>query len=531
MGGGHGGAAHVGVESAGIGAVDAGAGGADVHGGGAVVVHVRAGGSGGGDGDDVGGIISAGIKRGGVVVGATVAGRRDKEDAGGVGGVDRGLEGGIEAAAPPGIAAEMVALGGAVVHRRHGAGIVAVPGRADELAGDQADVPAHTRDADTVVADRADGAGAMGAVAVVVHGIVVPVVEIVAVEVVDIAVAVVIHAVAGDLAGIDPHVGGEVGVGVIDTGVDDHDQHAGIAGVVIPGLGGVDVVVGSLVETPQVAESGIVGGGGGIDDMVGGGHAVGTEGAGILDHGGGDGVGRGVGEGDEPGVLVGDLAADLGAVAAVEGGEFLLGEVGGDDDVVADHGLFVVDDLPVRSLAQDAFEDDEGVGLVGVVEAAFEGAAIGQGGAGGVEEGGGFEEAGIGPEVGGQRSEVRRRGDTLVALHHGRGGGVRGRGRRRVACDARGGGGEVRGQGTGDRGRGRRGVACDARWRCVLCKLLDGKPMRRISGCGCDRIFGGGLPILKEACSKGGGQDQRAREEKLTVHYFHTRDPSKIVSL
>ena len=57
-------------------------------------------------------------------------------------------------------------------------------------------------DADAVVADGADGAGDVRAVAVVVDRVAVVVDEVVAVHVVDVAVAVVVDAVAGDLAGL-----------------------------------------------------------------------------------------------------------------------------------------------------------------------------------------------------------------------------------------------------------------------------------------------------------------------------------------
>ena len=52
-------------------------------------------------------------------------------------------------------------------------------------------------------------------------GIAVVVDEVPAVDVVDVAVAVVVDAVARDLAGVGPDVGGEVGVVVVDAGVDD----------------------------------------------------------------------------------------------------------------------------------------------------------------------------------------------------------------------------------------------------------------------------------------------------------------------
>jgi hypothetical protein len=96
-------------------------------------------------------------------------------------------------------------------------------------------------------------------------GIAVVVEEVVAVDVVDEAVVVVINAVAGDLAGVDPDVGGEVGMGVIDAGVDDGHDDVAAAGGAVPGLGCVDVGVeraaalSGVVQAPQRAELRIVG--------------------------------------------------------------------------------------------------------------------------------------------------------------------------------------------------------------------------------------------------------------------------------
>ena len=56
--------------------------------------------------------------------------------------------------------------------------------------------------------------------------VVVVVDEVPAVHVVDVTVAVVVDAVAGDLAGVDPQVGGQVGERRIDARVDDGDHLA-----------------------------------------------------------------------------------------------------------------------------------------------------------------------------------------------------------------------------------------------------------------------------------------------------------------
>src|SRR5262249_24208377 len=135
-------------------------------------------------------------------------------------------------------------------------------GGVEELERHEADVPIDAGDADAVVADRPDGAGHVGAVAVVVHGVAVVVHEVVAVDVIDVAVVVVVDAVAGDFAGVGPDVGGQVGVVVVDAALDDGDGDAAGAGGRVPGLGGVDVGVrgaaalAGVVQAPLRAEGG-----------------------------------------------------------------------------------------------------------------------------------------------------------------------------------------------------------------------------------------------------------------------------------
>ena len=128
------------------------------------------------------------------------------------------------------------------------------------------------RDADAVVAGRADRPGDVRAVAVVVDRVV-----------------VVVRrspsrasrrrsrcrrcrcrraAAAAVLAGVDPHVGREVGVRVVDAGVDHRDRHTGAAGRDVPRLGGVDVGVrrareavdrlAGVVQAPEVRERRVV---------------------------------------------------------------------------------------------------------------------------------------------------------------------------------------------------------------------------------------------------------------------------------
>ena len=146
-------------------------------------------------------------------------------------------------------------------------------------------------DADAVVADRGDRARDVRAVAVGVVGQVVVVDEVPAVHVVDVAVAVVVDAVARDLARVRPDVGGEVGVVVLDPGVDDGDDDVGAAGRRVPGRLGVDVGVARLVEAPHLRQARVVGRERGGDDAVG----LGVLDARLRVEAGGSDVGREVG--------------------------------------------------------------------------------------------------------------------------------------------------------------------------------------------------------------------------------------------
>jgi hypothetical protein len=116
---------------------------------------------------------------------------------------------------------------------------------AEELAGDDPHLPVDPGDPPAVAAHRADGAGDVRAVVLVVGrhvGLVGIGGEVPAVDVVGVAVAVVILAV-DRVEGVDPDVAGEVLVGVLDAGVDDADVDVGASGLaVVPGRIGLAAV-------------------------------------------------------------------------------------------------------------------------------------------------------------------------------------------------------------------------------------------------------------------------------------------------
>ena len=89
------------------------------------------------------------------------------------------------------------------------------------------------------------GAVAVGIVAVALAGN-----DVHTVVVIDIAVAVVVDAVVGDLLGVDPHVVDQIFVVKVHTGVDDRNHHAGITA---GGLHGVVAVHDTaVVEVPLI---------------------------------------------------------------------------------------------------------------------------------------------------------------------------------------------------------------------------------------------------------------------------------------
>ena len=222
-------------------------------------------GVGGRDRDDVGQIVARGIVGVDVVVVLVVVpGRRCEQDARVVGVRDCLTQRLRVAAASPAVAHHVGAHQRGVLDGVDRVLERAAPTRVQEL------------DADAVVGERADHARDRRAVPrlvvrivvrihdVLAHGAGLPVHEVPAVHVVDEAVAVVVHTVARDLAGIGPDVGGQVGMEVIDPGVDHRHPHVLAAGGDVPRGWGVDVGsrrasgLPEVQEAPEFSELGIV---------------------------------------------------------------------------------------------------------------------------------------------------------------------------------------------------------------------------------------------------------------------------------
>ena len=274
LGGGLRGARHAAVGAVGTGGVDPHAGSAEVDGRGTVVgeagEHVIP--VGGGDGDHVGQIEAGGIAGAHVAVGGAVARCGDERDAH----IAVRSDGVLEHRRCSGAAAPTVVGDDDVdaVIPPHHRGVVE---RGDGPAGvadavvvlepqrHDGDLPVDPRDAQPVVADGADDARHVSAVAVAVLDVVVVLDEVPAVDVVYEAVVVVVDAVAGNFAGVGPDVGCQIRVRKVDSGVDHADHDAPRSGGDIPGLRRMDVgadhavaVDGGVVEAPLRREARII---------------------------------------------------------------------------------------------------------------------------------------------------------------------------------------------------------------------------------------------------------------------------------
>src|SRR5262249_42153650 len=103
------------------------------------------------------------------------------------------------------------------------------PAGPEELQDHDLALPVHAGDADAVVAHGADGAAGVSAVAAGILWRVVHFIEVPAVDVVDVAVSVVVDAVARDLAGVHPDVGSQVRVIDLHAGIDVGDDEVRVA--------------------------------------------------------------------------------------------------------------------------------------------------------------------------------------------------------------------------------------------------------------------------------------------------------------
>mmetsp|Transcript_58955 Transcript_58955/g.171043 ORF Transcript_58955/g.171043 Transcript_58955/m.171043 type:complete len:1022 (-) Transcript_58955:661-3726(-) len=213
------------------------------------------------DGHDVRDLVIRRVVRFLVVVCAGVPRGGHEEQARGLGALDGHAEGRGGAPASPRVAQDLGAVRDRIIDGADGVGGPAGAVASQELQRhDPHTAPRDAGHAEAVVADAGDRTGAVRAVELVVHRVPVVVREVGAVDIVDVAVPIVVDAVAGDLVRVHPHLLPQVLVSVVDAGVDDADGDASalLAGPNLPSLGGVDVIGAPGVHAPKPAELGVV---------------------------------------------------------------------------------------------------------------------------------------------------------------------------------------------------------------------------------------------------------------------------------
>ena len=139
-------------------------------------------------------------------------------------------------------------------------GVESSSARIEELQSHESDLPNNANMLGAIIGGRADGSSAMAAVTGVVLGITGIIDRVDAKDVVDVAVIIIVDVVAGNFARVDPHLGGQIAVGIIDARINDADDDVGIAGGDIPSLDDVDVGAGEaalLADVVQAPESSV----------------------------------------------------------------------------------------------------------------------------------------------------------------------------------------------------------------------------------------------------------------------------------
>ena len=79
--------------------------------------------------------------------------------------------------------------------------------------------------------------------------------KIIAMDVINVAVVIVINAVARNFAGVRPHVIDQIRMGVIDSRIDHADNHLLTTRLNIPGFNSIDVRIDGATSLSGVIES------------------------------------------------------------------------------------------------------------------------------------------------------------------------------------------------------------------------------------------------------------------------------------
>ena len=219
--------------------------------------------------------------RDGVVVRRLIAGSRHKRDAGIPHGTNRLLNDDRKAgrSLPAGIHGHDVDAVVPTHHRDIVDGLddrtrVADAATVLNLERHQRHLPADPSDTDAIVAHGPDDARDMGAVAVAIGHLVIVVDEVPAVGVVLIAVLVIVNGIARGVTRIRPDVGGQIGMGDVDAGVDHRHDDVPRTGRHAPSLRGIDVVadgsgiLAGVLQVPLRRHERIIGPRGGADGEI-----------------------------------------------------------------------------------------------------------------------------------------------------------------------------------------------------------------------------------------------------------------------
>ena len=146
------------------------------------------------------------------------------------------------------------------VRKRSAAGAQRLNGHDPGFPGN----PDHTH---IIVANRANGTGYMGSMAIVVHGVPVLIGGVIAIIIVHISVFVIINTVSGHFPRIGPHIGFKVRMVVIHPGVHHGDNRLPCSFAKVPSQLGANVGTGgspglpAVVHPPKLRVTGIVGDG------------------------------------------------------------------------------------------------------------------------------------------------------------------------------------------------------------------------------------------------------------------------------
>ena len=167
-----------------------------------------------------------------IVVSRRVAGCRNKQLPGRRGSVDRILQRLAVPAATPTVARQLdeLAESGRILYRQDRISRAAATAGVQELQRNELDRPVDTHHAKRVIADRADRPRAMRSVKMVVVRIVVVIDEVPPIDVVHVPVAIIVDAVARDLARVRPQVRHQVFVSAVDTRINHRHHNVAVAG-------------------------------------------------------------------------------------------------------------------------------------------------------------------------------------------------------------------------------------------------------------------------------------------------------------